>query len=120
MPAGSSRISLIKSEYRVFKNSDSTTLTRWPASDIFKLNTFFNVESDANTLGTAILALRKEPRSSWTLVVSDRYRFSIVLGQTYTIVHPRFGLSAGKNFIVRGIKQGSNSRTVELILFGPQ
>jgi hypothetical protein len=120
MPALSARITFIKEEYRVYKTNDAAALTAFPSSDIFKISTFFNNEADATTLGTTLLALRKADRGNWYAVLSDRYRFVLQVGKTYTIIHPRFGLSAGKNFIVKGVRESSNSRTIEVSLFGPQ
>lgn len=120
MPASTSRVSLITREYRTKTTTDSAVLTKHPLAPKISLDSFLITSANANTLASSILGVKKEERQSWTVTLSGRFRFNLTIGATYTLTHPRFGLSSGKNFILRGVKWGSDSKLVEAIFFGPQ
>ncbi len=82
--------------------------------------TFLRSESDAVAFGTDFFNLRKLDRWSWACYVNKANYPGLEVGQTITVFYPRFGLSAGKNFIIKRIKTDSNAVFDELTLFGPQ
>lgn len=120
MPATDARVEFITQEYRTHNENDAAIKVLHPLAKKLTLASFFNNEADAEALAEDILAIRKEDRFNWALTLSERMRFNLVLGATYTITHPRFELASGKNFILRGVKWGSNTKTVDALFFGPQ
>lgn len=81
--------------------------------------TLLTTASDASAEATRRLALRDSRR--------DRFEFSVALngttnrldlGDIVSITHTRFGLSAGKNFVIMGLTVDTASRTLTLSVWG--
>jgi hypothetical protein len=81
--------------------------------------TLLTTATDASTEATRRLALRDSRR--------DRFQFAVQLngttnrldlGDIITVTHSRFGLSAGKNFVVIGLDLDTGSRTLTLDIWG--
>lgn len=112
-------VDFARREYRSVMSEDVTVKTKFPLSSELEYNTLISSEADAQNFGDYILDLRKVNRTSWQCLVADKgYDFDI--GDTITLVYPRFGLSGGKNFIVKRLRRAANSQNLELTLFGPQ
>jgi hypothetical protein len=121
VPSTTARTDFITREYRTTTSTNSAVLTTHPLAEKLTIDTFINEEVDADTLADAILDLRDNDRFTWTFTLSaDKVRYNLIIGATYTITHPRFGLASGKNFILRGFRWSSSSKIVEAIFFGPQ
>jgi len=120
MPVDIKVVAFAQQEFRAVTAKDASVLTRHPLAVELTHTTFLKNEADATAFGTQVLDLRKLDRWTWVCqVVADNYA-TLELGDTITVVHPRFGLQAGKNFIVKGIKKDTGAVLTSLILFGPQ
>ena len=119
MPVDVNRVAFAQQEYRTVVSQDLTVQTKHPLSVDLEYNTLLSLQSDAQTFGDQILALRKVDRDTWSLYV-NRQNYTIEMGDTITLVYPRFGLDGGKNFIVKRLKRDSSLLYDELTLFGPQ
>lgn len=113
------RIIFAAREYRQLETEDAQVKTRHPLSSELTYNTFLANSADAASFGADILELMKRPRFTWTLRVARKLYTGLVLGQTITVKHPRFGLSEGKDFIVKRIRLDTSQMFVDLSLFGP-
>lgn len=114
------RIIFAQKEYRTTEVNDSSVLTRHPLSSQLDFNTLIKNEADAITFGNVVLGLRNVDRWTWACFLNKFNYPSLELGQTITLVYPRFGMSGGKNFIIKKIKVSAESMFYELNLFGPQ
>lgn len=99
---------------------DPVILARHPLATEMDYNTLFSIEADAVAFGTAVLGLRKLDRWTWTCFVNKENYSGLEIGQTITVVYPRYGFQDGKNFIIKRIKTDSSGLLDELNLFGPE
>lgn len=113
------RVGFASREYRTLTREDLNVQTKHPLSVELEFTSYVSSSTDAQTLGDQILNLRKVERDTWAVTV-NRQNYSVELGDTVRVVYPRFGLSGGKNFIVKRLKRDSNSLFDELTLFGPE
>ena len=114
------RLAFAQREYRKVTSEDLAIQTKHPLAVELEFNSMISSQSDAQTFGDYVLELRKLDRYSWELVVNGDNYPALSIGQTITVEYPRFGLAAGRNFIVKRIKKDSAFPFVELSLFGPQ
>jgi hypothetical protein len=98
---------------------DNTVKTKDPLAVELEFTSLLNSESDAVAFGEYILDLRRVGRYDWTLQVAKN-SISSEIGDTITLTYDRFGLQAGKNFIVKGVKKSQAALFDEYTLFGPQ
>lgn len=113
------RISFATREYRSVIAQDLTIQTKHPLATELEFNTFLSNSVDAAVFGSYLLNLRKLDRFNWYMrILRENYNFTV--GDTITVTHPRYGLSAGKNFIVKRIRNDVNNPWVEVTLFGPE
>jgi len=119
VPVDVARVAFALREYRTVVQEDLTVQTKHPLSGEMEFNTLISSSTDATTFASQILGLRKLDRDTWAVAI-NRQNYAIELGDTVTIVYPRFGLDTGKNFIVKRLKRDSNVLYEELTLFGPQ
>jgi hypothetical protein len=121
MPLDVARFVFAQREYRTTAPiEDLAVFTKHPLATELEYNTLLREESDANAFGLYVLELRKLDRWTWACYVNKANYSGLEIGQTITVVYPRFGLSAGKNLIVKRIKRDSNALFDELTLIGPQ
>jgi len=107
-------------EFRTETVEDASVVVRHPLAVELIHSTLIKNKADAITFGTQVLNLRKVDSWTWVCqILKEKYPL-LEIGQTITIVHPRFNLSAGKNFIIKGLKKDSSSLFYDLQLFGPQ
>src|SRR6478609_6277006 len=107
MPVDMNRVAFAAREYRTTISEDTAIQTKHPLSAELEYNTLLKLSTDAQTFGDEVLALRKLDRDTWAMAVS-RQNYTVELGDTITVTYPRFGLDAGKNFIVKRLKRDSN------------
>lgn len=98
--------------------SDSLTKSRNPLAVELTMDTLFQNSGAADSLAFEILALRKSG-ADWAMNVV-RGQLLVEIGDTITVVYPRFGLSAGKNFIVKRIRRDASNQYDQFMLYGPQ
>lgn len=115
------RITFAQKEFRTTApQEDSAVLTRHPMATELTFTTLMQNNSDAVAFALEILGLRKLDRWNWACYVNKINYPGLEIGMTITITYPRFGLQAGKNFIIKRLKTDSNALFDELSLFGPQ
>ena len=108
----------LQQEYRTGTVQNATTLTHYPrARDVIR--TFLH-DLGANALTEAgrHRSLESFPRDTWVVRVWGHF-LTFALGDTVTFAYPRFGLDAGKNFLVLGIEEDAETERTELTLWGP-
>lgn len=114
------RVVYSREEYRrTAAASDAAVLTRDPLSPEVELPTLIRDSDDAVSFRDMLYNLRKLPCGDWTCNIA-RGVFTGSVGDTITIVYPRFGLAAGKNFIVKRIRTDLSVLYDAFTLFGPQ
>ncbi len=119
MPVDVERVAFAMREYRSIISEDLAVQAQHPLSVELEFNTFISTQAAAQTFADEVLSLRKLDRDTWTLLV-NRQNYQVELGDTITVFFPRFGLSGGKNFIVKRLKRDANLLYEELTLFGPE
>lgn len=119
MSADVARIAFAQREYRTVTMEDPAVRITHPLAMDLEYNTLFYSGTDATAFGNYVLGLRKLDRWTWSMYV-NKQNYSVGLGDTINVTYPRFGLSGGKNFIVKRIKRDSRSVYDELTLYGPQ
>lgn len=120
MTADVTRIAFAQREYRLSTVEDLTIRTVHPLADEVEFSSLLTNDTDATTLGNQILNLRKTDRYTWACYVYRENYAGLEIGMTVKLYYPRFGFTAGKNFIVKRIRIDSGSLYHELTLFGPQ
>ena len=82
-------------------------------------DTAFTLLADATTEGDRLQALRGVKRDRFQFVVPlDDEFLALDLGSYVEIEHPRFGLSAGKTFIVIGVEPDAERKEITLEVWG--
>lgn len=118
-------------EYRTVTAEDSGVLTDWPAALELTVTTLIAGEADAQAEADRLLALFSVPRQRFSVRVpgavirddaqmgtSGRVPGDFKPGARVTLQIPRFGLDAGKTFIVLEMREDFQNDTVTLIIWG--
>jgi hypothetical protein len=113
------RIAFAGREYRSVTSEDLSVQTRRPLATELTYNTFIGSSAEALTFGNGILSLLKQDRYNWSIRVK-RDVYNVSVGDTITVIYPRFGLETGKNFIVKRVRIDTTSPFVDMALFGPE
>lgn len=113
------RIAFAQREYRTAKSEDLTVQNKHPLATELTYTTFLSQQADATTFGGMVLSLLKLDRFNWRIVVR-REGSNFSLGDTVTVMFPRYGLDNGENFIVKRIRDDFSTPYLEVILYGPE
>lgn len=107
-------------EFRTVLANDASVKTQWPKAVEIEFKTHLVSATDAGTEATRRLNLYKVRRDTLQARVklSDALAAAIDLGKTVMVELPRFGMSAGKPFLVTGIRTDLRNNTFELTLWG--
>lgn len=107
-------------EWRTVLSNDSSIKTQWPKAQELSFNTHLLSASDAATEAARRLGLYKVRRDTLQArcKLSDTLAAAIDLGVTLTVQLPRFGMSAGKAYLVTGIRTDLRNNTFDLTLWG--
>lgn len=107
-------------EWRSTVANDATVKTQWPKAQELQIDTHLLSASAAATEATRRLGMYKVRRDTLSVRVklSDSLSSSIDLGKTVVVQLPRFGMSAGKAFLVTGIRTDMRNNTFDLTLWG--
>jgi hypothetical protein len=115
------RAAFAQAEYRKTPVlEDSNVLARDALATELDYKTLFLNSADAVAFQADALALRPLGRADWILSVRTDQLPTTELGDCITVTHPRYGLSGGRNFIVKAIKRDLSSLYTQLTLYGPQ
>jgi len=107
-------------QWRTVLANDSSVKTQWPKAVEVTFDTHLVSASDAATEATRRLGLYKVRRDTLQARVklSDPMAAAIDLGKTLTVQVNRFGMSAGKAYLVTGIRTDLRNNTFDLTLWG--
>lgn len=114
------RKSYFQNEYRRVEASDATVKTANLLAPEMEFLTALSQEADANTEATRLLTLYKTRRDMYqvTVRVDAALAALLDLGKVVTLQLPRFGMSAGKLFLIIGIQTNLRGYQFELTLWG--
>lgn len=107
-------------EYRKTVANDSAVKTQWPRAVELEFKTVLLSATNAASEATRRLNLYKVRRDTLSVRarLSDTIASTIDIGSTVVLALPRFGMSAGKPFIVTGIRTDLRNNIFELTLWG--
>ena len=118
-------------EYRTAKAEDASVKTDWPAALELTVTTLIVDEADAVAEANRLLDLFGVPRQRFAVRVpllviltqaktsgGTLYPDAFGIGAPITLKLPRFGLDAGKRFVVTEMRQDYEGEVVDLILWG--
>lgn len=114
------RRSYFSNEYRRVEASDAAVKTANLLSPEIEFLTALSSETDANTEASRLLTLYKTRRDMYQVTVRvDSSLASILdLGKIVTLQLDRFGMSAGKLFLIIGIRNNLRGYRFDLTLWG--
>ena len=121
---GSAVPSALKSDraeqWRTVLANDASIKTQWPKAQELTFDTHLLSATDAQAEAARRLALYKVRRDTLQArcKLSDALAAAIDLGKTITVQVDRFGMSAGKPYLVTGIRTDLRNNTFDLTLWG--
>jgi hypothetical protein len=107
-------------EWRTIIANDATVKTQWPKAVEIEFNTYLTSAADASAEAMRRLNIYKVRRDTLTAKVklTDNLAAIIDLGATILVQVSRFGMSAGKPYLVTGIRTDLRNNTFDLTLWG--
>ena len=107
-------------QWRSVLANDAAVKTQWPKAVEVTFDTHLISATDAAAEATRRLGLYKVRRDTLQARVRlpDAIAAAIDLGKTLVVQLPRFGMSAGKPFLVTGIRTDLRNNTFDLTLWG--
>lgn len=117
MAADPARISQIAQPALVSKSEDAGVKTLSLGARDRKITSALYNQADADSENARQFNLMKVARDIFQLQTSESNGLHQV-GQTITVKYPRFGLSAGKDFMIKGITEQYGRNLTILTLWG--
>lgn len=106
-------------EWRTEPDEDSSVKTTWLLAQEITVDTLYTEEADAAAEASRVLALRDQRRDRYEFTVPlDENTAELDLGDVVTVEHARFGLSAGKKFVITTIEMNAAEGTMYLNVWG--
>jgi len=121
---GASVPATVKSEraerFRQVVASDSAVMTQWPKAVEIEFDTYIALKADADTEVARRFLLYKVVRDTLPVQVhmDSPLAALIDLGKVITVQLPRFNYSAGKKFLITGIRTNQQNNLFDLTLWG--
>jgi hypothetical protein len=114
------RKSYLSDEYRRAESSDTTVKTANLTSPELEFDTQLTTESDALTEAARRLTIYKSRRDMYQVTIRVDAALAGVLdiGKIVTLQINRFGMSAGKKFLIIGIRTNMRGYQFDLTLWG--
>lgn len=122
-----------KKEWRTVTAEDSAVKTQWLNATELNVYTVMTVEADAQAEADRLLDIFGTRREMFTFTVhydairqqsqfesgalDDRWRY-FEIGCVVNLTYPRFGLDAGKRFVVIGMQENFETDMLELTVWG--
>lgn len=115
MPATAARISLVSERRRTALNEDATIKSKNEKAREVTIDTLLAGKTDAETEAARQWAIVKARRQRYVVRLGG-LRDDIEVGDTVTLKLSRFGLSAGKDFLVTGVSKrfGANETVIRV------
>jgi len=117
MPATAQFAEFVSAAQRFKSAEDASVKTRQSLAVEREVRAFFDGSADAASEATRQQSLFGAERDIYRVIVRG-HQFKRALGETVTLKYPRFGLSAGKDYIVIGLREDTRLKTTELVLWG--
>jgi hypothetical protein len=110
----------LSSEYRTYEASDAAVKSINATSPELTINTLLAYKSDAMAEVARLLTQYKTRRDMYQVTIRVDAALAQILdiGKIVTLQVPRFGMSAGKNFLIIGIRTNMRGYQFELTLWG--
>lgn len=113
------RINFVAREWREVVDTDNDVQTEYLLAPELTVTTLIDDATDAATEAARVQALRGTRRHRYEFVVSlTGETIDLDLGSTIQISHDRFGLAAGKNFVVISVEPDAQKKTLRLGVWG--
>jgi hypothetical protein len=114
------RRALLASEYRDVTATDATVKTKHPLAGVLERQSQLLASADASAEAGRLLVLYGVERTIWQVVsrLTSAQIAALSLGMTVQIKYPRFGLDAGRNFVLIGVLRELESGRATLWLWG--
>ncbi len=116
--ASQADVAFTAQEYRTVIAEDSAIKTQWPRSPEIVIDSLIAAEADAQNEADRLLTLYSELRDQYAMEVPTSIVTTRAIGEFVTVTYARFGLNAGKKFMVIGKKYNFERDTVVLTLWG--
>lgn len=114
------RKTFVASEYRRVESSDGAVLTANATSPEMEFNTLLINQADAQAEADRRLVIYKQRRDVYDVTVRVDAALAAVLdlGKVITVQLTRYGMNAGKKFLIVGLRNQMRGYQVELTLWG--
>ena len=104
-------------EFRVSRTQDSAVKTRHPLARHFNLESLIDSKVNADAESSRLQTLHGTDRDFFEIELKN-VRYDKQIGDRIKITHSRFGLSAGKNFILVGFDENARRDTNTIVVWG--
>lgn len=106
-------------EYRSVTVENTSIRAQYPEAVELEFETYLTEESDALDLANHFVELYGVQRSIYRVKSNVVDFYSVAdLGDVVTLVHPRYGLQNGKQFVIIGLQYNARTFEVEMELWG--
>ena len=113
------RVAFLSAEWREATAEDLTVLTTHRLAPQTVEESCLSTAADADTEATRRQAVRGVKRDRLELVITLTVATAAIdLGDTINLTHSRYGLVAGKNFLVLGVATDAANESVTLQVWG--
>lgn len=112
------RVDWLGKDFREVRAEDLTTLANHPLACEIQITSYITNQTDALAEAKRLLAYYMDRLDRFAFKVSAALVASLVIGDVVAIQHARFGLDAGKNFILVGITETHELGTATLEVLG--
>jgi len=117
MPADPARIAKVTQASRIAKSEDAVVKTFVRDARTLEVPTLLQQSLDADAENLRQFNLLKVARDRFSVQVFG-HNFIFSCGETVTVKYPRFGLEAGRNFIITGVTEQPAQGLTILSLWG--
>jgi len=117
MPATLARQEFVSSSSRWVVAQDTTIKTAHPLAQETAYESGFDALSDAQTHANLLKSLYGTKRDVYTVTVVNQ-KFQRRIGETLTLKSSRFGLAAGRDFIIIGVAEDATKPVTTLRVWG--
>ncbi len=116
---GDARRAYLAAEWREVADSDATVKTSYLLARDVVEESLYDAEADALDEAERRQVIRETKRRMFEVTVEETdTTASLDLGQVVTVVHSRYGLSAGADFRIIGVEPDARRRRISYVLWG--
>lgn len=119
MTVTAARLAFISQSLRYATNSDSAIKTNYPLAREVSIDSFFSASADAIAVNSDAFDLLKVARGAWELIIPEVLDLDFSQKTpTITFFHSKYGLSAGKTFMVTEYGPDRANQQTRLVIWG--